>query len=230
MAGPTVRHLRVVPPPDADSRLRPYGVAVNTTTTGVTAADIAAAFRHDCREQRRHEPTPGQLHRLLYLAQGHHLGWHGRPLFADTIVITDTGVLIPARRDRELDGEPGHGTLTGSQRGAVGYVLSRYGQLYLHDLDLLTRHSAPAVEAGRSRRPGTVTAVSHAAMADYFRTVVDADPDAPLIDAQAVADLVAGAEQRLREPGQPDDMDRLKRRAADLRAKIAAEKVPARSA
>lgn len=156
------------------------------TAPPVSAADVAKAFREGCRRDRRHQPTPGQIHRLLFLAQGHYLAWCGQPLFADNIVITDTGVLIPALRGHETDDDPGYGSLDNGQINAVGYVLSRHGSLSLHDLDLLTRHSAPAVEAGRGRVRTAAARIRHDAMTDYFTNVVDVDPDTPLVDSDSM--------------------------------------------
>jgi hypothetical protein len=162
------------------------------------------------------------MHRLLYLAQGHHLVWCGTPLFGDTLVITDVGVLVAGLRGHELDGEPGYGALDNGQLNAVGYVLSRYGNLSVHDLDLLTRHSAPAVEAGRGRIRGTAATIRHDAMADYFTNVVDVDPDERMVNAEAMADLLKRArEQAARyetEPPKPDDMDNLRKWVADYAA------------
>lgn len=160
-----------------------------------TALDVARAFRYECRRQHRHEPTPGMLHRLLHLAQGHHLAWTGKPLFTNRLVITDTGVQVAGLRGNELDGEPGRGTLNNTQLNAVGYVLSRYGNLSLHDLDLLTRHSQPAVEAGRGRVATTAAMIRHDAMADYFATVIDVDPDAPMVDAEWMAGFLYKSRQ-----------------------------------
>lgn len=191
-------------------------------STTPTAAAIAQAIRETCRRDRRHQPTPGQMHRLLYLAQGHHLVWCGKPLFADAIVITDAGVLIPALRGRETDGEPTYGDLDNGQLNAVGYVLSRYGNLSVHDLDLLTRHSAPAVEAGRGRVPTTAATVRHDAMADYFTHVIDVDPDTPLIDSEWMNGFLErsrrAAEQGASRSGAPKDADAMKKWIADYTA------------
>ncbi len=222
MAGPTVRHLRSVPRTTDAAAARPYGVAVNTTPAGPTAADIARAVRETCRRDRRHQPTPGQMHRLLHLAQGHHLVWCDRPLFSYGIFITDTGVLIPTLRGHEHDGDPTYGDLDNAQLNAVGYVLSRYGSLSLHDLDLITRHSAPAVEAGRGRVRTAAATIRHDAMTDYFANVIDADPDTPLIDSDSLRGFLErsrqAAEQDEGKPAQPDDMDKLRKWVDDYEA------------
>lgn len=191
-----------------------------STTTTTTAADIAAAFRRYSRRDHRHEPTAGQLHRLLFLAQGHYLVWCGKPLFDDRIVVTDVGVLVPALRGHELDSDPDNVGLTNGEANAVGYVLSRYGNLSLHDLDLITRHSQPAVEAGRGRIATTAATIRHDAMTDYFRTVVDTDPDRPMMDAEWMAGFLErsqarAAKRRGREP-QYDDVDKIREWAAGL--------------
>lgn len=232
MAAPVVRHLRLLPAPADKPGRGPYGVAMTEPTP--TAADIAAAFRHYQDREMRQPPTPGQMHRLLFLAQGHFLAWYSRPLFADALVITDVGVLVTGLRGKELDGEPTFGDLDNSQLTTIGYVLSRYGNLTLHDLDVLSRHSQPAVEAGRGRYPRAAATIRTDAMADYFAHVVDVDPDAPMWNSADVARLVEGAEERLKDPSRPDDMDRLQKRADEIRARMttqqAAESVAAAGA
>lgn len=187
----------------------------------VSAADVAAAFRH-----MRADLTPGRLHRLLFLAQGHHLAWHGEPLFTDPVVAWDAGPVVPALRGRELDGDPGYRGLDNGLLNTIGYVSSRYGNLHLHDLDLITRNSAPYVEADRGRSVGTTVTVDRADMAAYFKTV-DVDPDAPMVDAAWLEAFLArsreAAERHADRPGKPDDMDRLRAWAASLREQAAAQ-------
>ncbi len=177
-----------------------------------TAAQIAAALRHT-----RPGLTPGQIHKLLYLAQGHHLGWYNEPLFAEQVATWDTGVAVPSLRGKEHDGPPGPGGLPNGVLNTVGYVCSRYGKLHLHDLDLLTRNSAPYQAADTGRRPGTTTPIDHDAMATYFRTV-DIDPDAPMVDAGWLDGFVARS--RAQEPrtgdDTPDDLGKLRDWAASL--------------
>lgn len=180
-----------------------------------SAADIAAALRHE-----RPDLTPGRLHKLLYLAQGHHLAWFGQPLFAEPISAWDTGPVVGQLRGKELDGTPGHGTLDNKTLNTVGYVASRYGNLHLHDLDLLTRHSAPFVAADRGRRTGTAVPIDHDALGVYFKTV-DMDPDAPMIDAARLKAHLAAAEVNRDKPTKPDDLDAIRAWAASLHTQAA---------
>ncbi len=182
-----------------------------------SAAQIAAALRHMCPDL-----TPGRLHKLLYLAQGHHLAWHNKPLFAEPVTAWDTGVAVPALRGRELDGPAGYGSLDNGTLNTLGYVRSRYGGLHLHDLDVLTRNSGPYTAADTGRRVGTTTPIDHDTMAAHFRTV-DVDPDAPMIDAGWLEGfLVRSREQAPRTADDtPDDMDKLRVWAAGLTAEAA---------
>lgn len=208
---PTVRHLQIVPQPPAQLRRRPYGDAMTT------ADQITAALRRNLPDV-----TPGRIHRLLYLAQGHHAAWFDEPLFDAAVMAWDNGVIVPAVRGRECEGDPGYGTLDNKTLNTVGYVCSRYGNLQLHDLDLITRHSTPVLDANRSRHPGTGVRVDHAAMAAYFRTV-DADPDAPIIDADRLAAHRAAATDSRDKPAEADDLDAIRAWARGLRTKAAAQ-------
>lgn len=200
-------HLRLIRPPDADDH-RPWNGGPMTAT----AAQIAAALRHT-----RPGLTPGRIHKLLYLCQGHHLAWYGQPLFTDPVTAWDNGVAVPALRGRELDGPAGYGGLPNGVLNTIGYVCSRYGGLHLHDLDILTRHSDPYAAADTGRRVGTTTPIDHDDMAAHFQTV-DVDPDAPMIDAGWLEGFLTRSREQPARGGDdtPDDLDKLRTWAAGL--------------
>ncbi len=187
-----------------------------------TASQIAAVLCHE-----RPGLTPGRIHRLLYLAQGHHLAWHNKPLFGDAVVMWDTGVIVPAVRGTELDGEPGLRGLPNGILNTVAYVCSRYGKLHLHDLDLITKYSAPALAAGTGRAAGVSVTIGHDAMAAYFRTV-DVDPDRPIVDARIVAGHVADDAGSGEDLGGPDDLGKLREWVDSLQPQL--QETPVRSA
>lgn len=169
----------------------------------VSAADVAAALRHE-----RPGLTPGRIHKLLYLAQGHHLAVYGEPLFVEPVAAWDNGPIVPTLWHAELQQQPSHAGLDNRQLGTVGWTLSRYGNLSLRDLETLTRGSEPVRRADENRRPGQSVRIENDLMAAWSRTV-DVDPDMPPIDADWLKEFLATSAARINDPATPDDMDRL---------------------
>jgi uncharacterized phage-associated protein len=193
-------HLRLIPTQDADDLQRSYGDAMTS------AADIAAAIR-------RNLPGIGRnrLHKILYLAQGHHLAWFGHPLFDEAVMAWDNGPVVstlwndeqhqPVLRQSTCD-------LDNAQISTVGYVCSRYGGLSRVDLETLTKAQPPYIVASEGRRPQEAVRIDSAVMAAYFQTV-DVDDDEPVIDAGWLRGVLDQAAARREEPAEPDDVDRI---------------------
>ncbi|WP_344646927.1 Panacea domain-containing protein [Cryptosporangium japonicum] len=169
-----------------------------------TARDVAAAL-----SQRVPHLGTRKLHPLLYYCQGHHLAIADRPLFPETIAAWDDGPTVPALwRDEQPVGSSDN--MPESELGIVGYVVSRYSGLSGNDLANLARAEAPWKVADSHRRPGGSVAIEHAWMRDHFRTEgapLAGDGRLPL-DSPAVAELLAGAQQRFdRRYGKPTDIE-----------------------
>ncbi|HEU5108044.1 MAG TPA: hypothetical protein VFT95_05755 [Micromonosporaceae bacterium] len=161
------------------------------------------------------DPTDVQVDRLLYLAQGHHLGWFGKPLFNAAITATDRGPHVDLTSDTR-GAEPGEAELN-----TVGFVVSRYGNLPARDLLVLIRHQSPyeLAEAGRQAGHGAVIDVE--VMRRHFAAAETAERReagiTPEVEA-AVSAMVAGAHERLKDAvheDTPDDLERLRARVAD---------------
>ena len=161
------------------------------------------------------DPTDVQVDRLLYLDQGHHLGWFGKPLFNAPITATDRGPHVDLTSDSR-GGEPGEAELN-----TVGFVASRYGNLPPRDLLVLIRHQSPYELAEAGRQAGHSAVVDIEVMRRHFAAAeVTERREAgitPEIEA-AVAAMTAGAEERLNDPvsvDTPDVLERLRARVAD---------------
>jgi hypothetical protein len=96
-------------------------------------------------------------------------------------------------------------------------VVSRYGALNGRDLEILTHGEDPWRFANLSREPGQSVRIRLEWIRDYFRftAVVDDEVDFP-VDSEAVAALVAGAEERKAIPGEVDDLAEIRARIAEL--------------
>lgn len=184
----------------------------------VSARDVAAALR---------ERQPGlgkkQVHKLLYLAQGHHLAVFGTPLFNETIAAWDMGPVVPSLWKEEKEGDPWAGEAVAPQLGeaelnTVGYVLSRYGRLSGQDLEDLSHSQAPWRDANARRLPNGSVRIEVEAIREFFAAAEDtSDDDGIRLDSDKVRELLAGAEERLKLPLQDDDLDELKSMLAAAR-------------
>lgn len=96
----------------------------------------------------------------------------------------------------------------------VAYVVSRYGRLTGHDLELLTHAETPWQEAQADRRPGGSARISQDSIRQFFLSEGGPDPELPWPRAEDLAPLVEGAEERRRSPARRDDL-------TVLRAKLA---------
>lgn len=190
MPPPERRHLKLLPPAEA-------GPWLGGGMTDVTATQICAALR-----RIQADVTPTRAHRLLYLAQGHHLGWFSEPLFADRISAWDGGPIIPTLWGQPLP-DPDFCGLPNGLLNTVGYVNSRYGKLHRVDLDTLTCAQPPYVEANHGRRAGFSVPISTDTMRAYFLTVDVDDERRPIPAATMAAHLETAQRQR----GEPDGVD-----------------------
>ena len=177
----------------------------------VSAHDVAAELRRQ---------LPGiavkKLHKLLYYCQGHHLAHSGSPLFAEPIMAWDMGPVVanlwkaekanlPTTEPRPLDN---------GQLNTIGYVISRYGRLTGHDLELLTYAEAPWQQANIGRRTGETVRISPESIQQFFTSDGGPDADLPWQALEDLARLAAGAEARRSSPRDIDDLTELRRRLA----------------
>ncbi len=186
------------------------------TEEAYPAADIAA-------ELRRRLPGIGfkKLHKLLYYCQGHHLADVGQALFDESIAAWDMGPVVGTLWKREQEGPAAstHEELDQAALNTIGYVVSRYGGLTGRDLEILSHGEPPWVLA---RKQGQATSerspkLSHTVMTDFFRSAEgDDDPIPSAVGLSGVVEVLRGADRRAAQPARPDDLDRLRKRLADL--------------
>jgi uncharacterized phage-associated protein len=179
-----------------------------------SAHDVAA-------ELRRLLPDAGKvkIHKLLYYCQGHHLAHFGELLFREAIAAWDMGPVVEDlwRAERHGHEVPKPTRLGEAELNTIAYVASRYGKLTGRELELLSHGERPWRLADTHRIPGTSARIDNAVIRDYFEEADAADrAEQPVLDSDQVADMVAGAQERLRT--QPEG--RLMT-ADDIRAKLA---------
>jgi uncharacterized phage-associated protein len=176
----------------------------------VSAHDVAAVLR---------ERLPGlpakKLHKLLYYCQGHHIATFGRPLFSETITAWDMGPVVGQLWYQEKAGQAPilTSTLGEAELNTVGYVVSRYGALTGHDLEVLTHHDAPWLEADRNREPHGRATIELDWIRDHFARDDGAiDENRPPLPPEAVRDWLSKAEARRTDHLDEDDLGRLRAR------------------
>ena len=116
-----------------------------------TARDVAAEFR---RRDRRASDL--KVHKLLYLVQGFHLAWTGRPLFREQIQAwTDGPVVADLWRDEHQRGMYGPPTreLTAGELSIFNHVYSRFGSMTGAELRDLTHREGPWCDVWGERGP-----------------------------------------------------------------------------
>ncbi len=178
-----------------------------------SARDVAAALR---------ERLPGlatkKLHKLLYYCQGHHLAAFDEPLFTESISAWDMGPVVGELWKDEKDGvlTGSHLQLSEAELNTVGYVLSRYGGLSGHDLEILTHGETPWQTADKSRRPKGTVRIEREWMRDYFQAsaLVDNDDDDVRLDSAAVTRWLSQVGFRQEEPLSADSPELIKGRLA----------------
>ena len=171
-----------------------------------SAADVAA-------ELRRQIPGLGEvkLQKLLYYVQGRHLAVYSEPAFADKIVAFDMGPVVRTVWQQRYEPPAARAITDDKLLLTVGYVVSKYGQLYGNDLIERTHREEPWIlaDAERKRLGARSAEISLDVMRDYFdaqgrsaRKVPDALFD-QIRDRRAVGPL---------PPANPVDPDQLLRR------------------
>ncbi|GLZ39260.1 type II toxin-antitoxin system antitoxin SocA domain-containing protein [Actinokineospora sp. NBRC 105648] len=154
--------------------------------------DVAAAIL-----ERTGPESPMKLQKLLYYAQGWHLGLFGEPLFPDRIEAWTAGPVVPEvyRRhegSREVaewpEGDPGR--LSGADSDLVGTVVARYGGFDRHELSAMSHEEEPWRTA-RGTLPDTARSsarLSETVMARFFGRMMT-DPGTATAEACANARL-----------------------------------------
>jgi uncharacterized phage-associated protein len=114
-----------------------------------------------------------QVEKWLYLVQGWHLAWTGRPAFRERIEAWENGPVV-AEHWADLQhqrGVPPPAPLDEEVQTAISYVVSRYGRLTARDLVDLTHDQAPWKDV---YEPTTKNAIiTHDALVAWFTS----DPD-----------------------------------------------------
>ncbi len=133
--------------------------------TKYSAADVAA-------ELRRELPGLGEvkLQKLLYYVQGRHLQVYGAPAFADEIVAFDMGPVVASVWRQRNEPPTGLPIDDDSLLLSIGYVVSKYGQLYGTALIDRTHHERPwrAADAERRRLGARSAPISIEVMREFF--------------------------------------------------------------
>jgi uncharacterized phage-associated protein len=166
----------------------------------VSAHDVAAALR---------DRIPGlrglKLHKLLYYAQAHHLAAVGEPMFGEAVAAWDMGPVVAPLWQAEHDDAPAppRRALASGQLNIIDYVVSRYGSLSSVDLMHLTHAEDPWRQANEGRPAGGSVRIRNEWMREYFLTEPH-DEGEVWFSPEKIADLTAGASERLRSRGTAD--------------------------
>jgi uncharacterized phage-associated protein len=172
---------------------------------------------HDVADELRRQ-LPGllvkKLHKLLYYCQGHHLAHFGEPLFHESVMAWDMGPVVAQLWKAEKDdrGATSPQPLDAGQLNTVGYVVSRYGRLTGHDLELLSHAEDPWRAADAHRPAGGSVRIDTETIRAFFSTAGGPEPDLPWPTDGDIVRLAAGTEQRRQSPAVADDLTALVRR------------------
>lgn len=175
----------------------------------VSAHDVAA----ELRRQLPQLPTK-KLHKLLYYCQGHHLAHFDQPLFGESVMAWDMGPVVAQlwRAEKDQRASVAARLLDTGQLNTVGYVVSRYGRLTGHDLELLSHAEDPWLQADTRRSPGGTTRIDNESIRAFFSAAGGPDFDLPWPAPDEIARLTVGALERRTCPPVPDDVRELTRR------------------
>lgn len=140
----------------------------------VSANDVADAFLARLASGRRVETV--KLHKLLYVAQGLHLGLFGKPLFVEDIEAWVTGPVAPDvyqyHREEAFvrDGDylgGNRGSLDDLENGLVDYVTVHYGNRPFSDIrEWSMRKGMPWSRT--AEREGNGGTISHEDIEEFF--------------------------------------------------------------
>ena len=147
-----------------------------------------------------------KVHKLLYYVQGHHLSWHGRPAFSETIEAWINGpVVADLWRAEKYDAPPESGTVDPDILEVVFMVASRYGHLTGKDLIKLTHSEDPWRDLAESDDDTTSsgTPIAHDALAAYFSK----DDDLTPVVRDRVAEVAADTPWIPTAPDELDDLE-----------------------
>ncbi len=192
-----------------------------TTTYPATVTWSAGQVAEEIRRRQPSVPRL-KLHKLLYYCQGHHAAHTGGPLFRERVSAWDHGPVVgalwyedshsaavdPVAGDSPLD-EP----LDESALNTIGYVLSRYGRLSGRDLEVLTHHEPPWVEANARREAGGSEPIGIDSLAAFFREADQAggDSDEVAPDSSVVRAFLERSTLGPPGTGTPDSREALER-------------------
>ncbi len=115
---------------------RDYGPLMTATPN-----DLAIELLDQLLLDRVANAGSDKLHKLLYYAQGHHAAITGQPLFLNSIIADENGPIIAGFGVAES--EVPRGDLANSQLVSIAYVVSRYGNLSILDLQHLSMAEPP---------------------------------------------------------------------------------------
>jgi uncharacterized phage-associated protein len=152
-----------------------------------------------------------KLHTLLYYCQGHHLAHFEQPLFVEPVMAWDMGPVVANLWKVEKDDLPLPEPipLDNGQLNTVAYVVSRYGRLTRHDLELLTHAEAPWLGADQGRPPSSSSRIEPESIRSFFASEGGPDADLPWPSSEDVSRLAAGARDRRAAPAANDDLAEL---------------------
>lgn len=174
--------------------------AASLESVTARAADVAASLR-----SRLAGSGDVKVHKLLYYVQGHHLAWHGRPAFVETIEAWVNGpVVADLWRSEKYEPPAEPAAIDNDVLEVVCMVASRYGHLTGKDLIKLSHNEDPWRDLSESddETTGANTPISHDALRTYFSSDHELTPS-----VRNQVEAARGTEEWI--PTKPGDLDRL---------------------
>jgi uncharacterized phage-associated protein len=182
---------------------------------------MAISAHNVAAELRRLLPDVGKkkIHKLLYYCQGHHLAHFGVPLFVEQIAAWDMGPVVADlwAAEKYHRPTPPPTAMNEGELNTVGYVASRYGRLTGRELELMSHAERPWRLANANRIPRTTSPIANEWIREYFVEADAADrAEGPVFDTKEVAALLDGARERLAGPDEPDDVEAMRAKYAQM--------------
>jgi uncharacterized phage-associated protein len=117
-----------------------------------------------------------KLQKLMYYAQAWNLVFTGKPLFLESIEAWVHGPVVPSifRRFKDYRWSPIDCPVEPCEdeavRGHIESVIDAYGKFTATELERITHHETPWIEARRGLDPDvpSCNVISHSAMRDYY--------------------------------------------------------------